>query len=104
MEPTQPSTKKPVHEQAVLLELTRGIIRAVDANITNDSEARTTLTESAKSSYQKALLLMTQEGPITEPTIHEKLTHLETLLRKLDSHQIDQKSAVVSYESQDIGS
>src|SRR5262245_39840083 len=101
MVPMQPSTKRSVHEQAVLLELTRGIIRAVDAIITKDFEKRRTLTEIANSSYRKALMLMTQEGPITESTIHEKLTHLETLLRKLDSHQIDQKSAAVPYEAQD---
>ena len=96
----QPSTKKSVHEQAVLFELRRGIIRAVDAIIAKDSEARKTLTETAISSYRKALLLMTQDGPITEPRIHEKLTHLETLLRKLEcSHQIDEQSAAVPYEA-----
>src|SRR5262245_59182370 len=75
------------NEQAVLLELTRGISDAVKAIVTRDPEVRQTLSVAANTEYLKALQLMIQAPPLRGCNVFERLNHLETLLRTLASNR-----------------
>jgi hypothetical protein len=71
-------------ELSVLSELKKSAFLATKAMGCSDDRERQSLRLDANGAYYKALRILTQsDGTIADASIHEKLTHLKALLRRL---------------------